>query len=579
MGRKIGTAGKTAYLVVFCFTVVLCAAVLVGHRMYASVKGRITALSAATEQGGIRVSWENTGAENAASVYLRISSDSGSSVVELAPETTEFFFDGGAHAAKYTFDVCLKNQNGIIYGGSRAEALYVDWSRISGMRLLNIRTEDGLDPTYQTLPTNGWWGRTITDNQDKPGELCITSGDDIVYASRVKIRVRGNTSAYTPKKPYKLTFDNGVNLTDSDECTAAREWILLKCENLNTFVGYQVASLLQEGFIPAAQMVNLILNGDWKGSYILIESVKEGMVRDDLSQEGYLIENDAYWWNEKISFHTEHQPYQMGYTFQSPNKKELTQQQIDAIAAWMELLEAWIYNADPSWKDCIDIPSFVNWLLVHDILGTVDSAGSNLYLLYEPSAAKNGLRMGTAWDFDANYGAKGQWSDIHSGDVSYFPQLMQDADFRAAYYARWNEISAELLPRIEKFLDTVRENALPIQESWTLDSARWETSHPTAEQEAERIEQWFEQRTQWMERIINPVPQASEGGNAKESHSAQPSKIITIGLRLWEFIQSHREMAACGIAAVVLAGMFLGLIWADARENMRPSRRGKKNGT
>ena len=156
---------------------------------------------------------------------------------------------------------------------------------------------------------------------------------------------------------------------------------------------------------------------------------------------------------------------------------------------------------------------------------------------------------------------------------------MQDADFRAAYYARWNEISAELLPRIEKFLDTVRENALPIQESWTLDSARWETSHPTAEQEAERIEQWFEQRTQWMERIINPVPQASEGGNAKESHSAQPSKIITIGLRLWEFIQSHREMAACGIAAVVLAGMFLGLIWADARENMRPSRRGKKNGT
>ena len=74
----------------------------------------------------------------------------------------------------------------------------------------------------------------------------------------------------------------------------------------------------------------------------------------------------------------------------------------------------------------IDLTSFARWILIHDLLGTDDAAGSNRFLYKndleagDPLSSK--LMMGTLWDFDSSFRSDG-WSYLHTTDWFYYPLL------------------------------------------------------------------------------------------------------------------------------------------------------------
>jgi hypothetical protein len=60
----------------------------------------------------------------------------------------------------------------------------------------------------------------------------------------------------------------------------------------------------------------------------------------------------------------------------------------------------------PQYAERIDVESFARWLLAHDILGTWDSYGSNLFIArYDTLDSK--VRMPVLWDFDTIFRMEG----------------------------------------------------------------------------------------------------------------------------------------------------------------------------
>lgn len=323
-----------------------------------------------------------------------------------------------------------------------------------------------------------------------------------------KIRHRGNTSAGLDKKPYAIKLEQPLDLLGRDQDVYAdTHWILLSGESLfKTESGMQVASLCGLEWQPAFMPVNLIINGDWQGYYLLIESVNRSTARVNVSSSGFIIENDPYWWKEgTVYFKTPHQKTQLGYTFQYPDSEIVSEETIRTISAYMTAYEEAVLRGDGSYAKYIDTEAYCAWLLTHDILGTWDSGGSNMFLYKYDSGQSSKLKLGPAWDFGTVFAQKDSWSRIHNaGYAMYFNILMQDAAFRQTYQDKWNVLSDSLYSSMETYLvDYVTKYGQALQQSWELDSAVYKQETPSVEESLASTLAWFRTRTAWLDRAVH----------------------------------------------------------------------------
>ena len=135
-------------------------------------------------------------------------------------------------------------------------------------------------------PPEGCMGLSIK-NANKPGarmtirqngQTLYDSGDYEEDMSGTTIRIRGNTSAWRDKKGYKINLQEPADLLfrGYEKMYRDKEWLLINDERgaLNTLIGHKVNELIGMPWAPRFKFVNLVLNGEPQGLYILIESVK-----------------------------------------------------------------------------------------------------------------------------------------------------------------------------------------------------------------------------------------------------------------------------------------------------------------
>lgn len=181
--------------------------------------------------------------------------------------------------------------------------------------LVDIITVNSEEPTYERASKPaGAWGAGITNATKVPasmkiiknGETIYKSGEYMKKESGLTIKVRGNTSALMSKKPYKLKLQKKADLLDrGDNKYKDKDWVLLRTGSfLNTPIGFWTSELIGQEYTPAHEYVNLIINGTYRGLYVLCEQVTVNSdCRIDVDkQEGYVVECDAYWWLEDIFF-------------------------------------------------------------------------------------------------------------------------------------------------------------------------------------------------------------------------------------------------------------------------------------
>lgn len=394
----------------------------------------------------------------------------------------------------------------------------VDVSEIAalGLPVVVIETAGHEEPKYEFVPAPpGCNGDAIVNATKVPGEGYIVMGDSILWqsgkylggVSGLTIRIRGNSSAYADKKPYKLKLQREADLVDGNPQYADKEWLLIKNDTIsfNTQIGLKVSSLVGMPWTPRSRLVNVIINGDYRGLYTLTENVKRNTrARIDVSKDGgYIFEWDAYWWNEPFYISDSRD---CNFTFKYPKCENLRNEEAEYLRTFLDSIENAIDNG--TYAEYIDVASFVNYLLAHDILGTYDGAGSNTFLTKYDDSPASPVRMLTLWDFDTIMRQYGGWGGIHYAGEFWYPRLLDNPnpDFVRAYISRWEEIRNVLPAQMEEWLDeyNASDEFKAAERSWTRDLERYGNAFPSAQQQIDRARSWFSSRTAYIDAAIVP---------------------------------------------------------------------------
>ncbi|HOP57588.1 MAG TPA: CotH kinase family protein [Bacillota bacterium] len=287
------------------------------------------------------------------------------------------------------------------------------------------------------------------------------------------IRLRGNSTLYMPKKPYKIKFEEKTAMfTDY----ARKDWVLLANYADQTLVRNYLADELSRGvgmaFSPISVFVDLYLNGEYQGNYMLTDQVEAASSRVDIEKEspnldtGYLVELDKRLYDyddwsllDDNWFLVEGIPF----VIKEPDWDDDTYS-IDQLYYiqdyFVTLLNTLKAKAD--YTDLIDEDTFIDWFIIEEVMKNVDSGYSSVYF-YKDAGGK--LKMGPIWDFDLSSGNYGHlepalrgpegWYTSRQDKNIFFYYLMQYSTFRSHLKVRWNELyETVILPLPDKIYET-----------------------------------------------------------------------------------------------------------------------------
>lgn len=288
-----------------------------------------------------------------------------------------------------------------------------------------------------------------------------------------RIRGRGNSTWGQPKNPYKVQFSNDASyarVADVLGMPRNRNWALLADYFDRSLLRNQVAlslgnsSAFRDGlkWTPSGQHVEVWLNGDYVGVYLLTEDIRidparlaiRRMSTDPAAGEvdgGYIAEVDQRldcYAGDVLDLQLV-TPQAVPICIDTPDETAITPQQLAWIKAELLRVEADLYGLRR--LDGLNLPSFADWYLVQELLRNNDALFVSSDFLWKDSAraadpADRLVNMGPLWDFDRaagnvnyndNWMVDGCWV---SKDYlpNWFAALFQSPQFVELTLSRWH---------------------------------------------------------------------------------------------------------------------------------------------
>lgn len=404
--------------------------------------------------------------------------------------------------------------------------------------LLEINTKEMEEPTCQRIdPPSGCFGNSITNNDYVQGDMKVWIDHKVVYSSYgtvdgeygMKLKIRGNSTAvFMPQHPYKIKLSKKADLFfTGDPLMENKEWVLLSIAVWNTqfannmtdltpILGACVSRSLGTPWTPRYRFVNLVMNGTYRGCYVLAEAVGRSDGRINIKKNGFIIEYDAYWWKPgEEYFKTDHWHQGMGYTFKYPDNDDVTDSIKTLYRDYMNEVEQRIFDPQAEADDYIDYTSFARWLLIHDILGTSDSGGSNIFLYKESMNplcfTASLLKMGPTWDYDTCFKVgDGNLAVIHDWNMFYFKELVQKTLFVAEYRRLWYEVKDKLFNDVSSYFETfLADEGDAIEQSIKMSHKLYGQTYLSIKDQSDEILRLFKQRLQSLDALFCTTDLAS----------------------------------------------------------------------
>lgn len=336
----------------------------------------------------------------------------------------------------------------------------------------------------------------------------------------LEIKGRGNTTWQWPKKPYKLKLSTAASLLGMP---AERDWVLLANyadrSALRNYLALQFGRRTSLAWTPRSHFVDVVLNGDRVGTYLMTEQVEQSAQRVALPADGLLLEVDErYAANNDPGFRSGH-GIPLAYNDPDSLTAEQQQQVKDAVAAF----EAALYGPDfedptTGYRAYIDVSSFIDWYLVNELFKNVDSDFfSSVNVTWTPGGK---FAMGPPWDFDLSSGydsvvgnsvtdplgwwaRAGQNSTHRNHDTHWISRMMEDPSFVSQVRTRWDE----LRPIVDAMVSQIPASSDRLGTSVTADWKRWHAGSgqikgsvhsSTYKGEVTFLQNWLRTRTRWI---------------------------------------------------------------------------------
>ena len=229
------------------------------------------------------------------------------------------------------------------------------------------------------------------------------NGTDLLATSGTEIRGRGNASWNFEKKPYRLKFDEKQSPLGAP--ASAKKWTLISNHGdktlMRNILAFEVSRRVGQPYTPFCHPVDLIINGEYRGCYQLCDQVEAASGRVP-AKDGYLIEIDAYAWDEEVMFAS---ASGIPVTIKHPDEDDITDQQRALINDYFNKFEAAALASnftDPNsgYRKYLDLDSFLRNFIIGEFCANTDAFWS-VYMYKD--AADGKLYTGPTWDNDLSF--------------------------------------------------------------------------------------------------------------------------------------------------------------------------------
>ena len=406
------------------------------------------------------------------------------------------------------------------------------------------------------------------------------------YSGTIGIETRGSSSQALPKKPYGFDTleddgleDKGVKLLGMPK---EDDWILnsfaFDDSMMRDYISYEMTRQMGQ-YAANLKYCEVVLNGDYIGLYALSEKIKRDGDRVNIAKlsddenslpelsGGYLIQTDRpdeedpqAWYNNGA-----------GYIHEKPNSDDITQTQSSYIEGVFRSLDNNSNNSNitTGYPSIIDIPSFVDYILMAEITSNVDAYALSTYY-HKDRGGK--LRAGPVWDYNLTFGNDlfdffgfnfdrsftDVWQFQYSNTGSFFwGSLFYDSTFQCYLSKRFNDLTKEGQPLNYNYISNLIDaTVVLISEATIRENNRWQTIEDFSGEIA-NMKVWIQERITWMRNNLSSFSEC----NSIQTPSLVISKISYNPLETDAFPESKDlefiEIQNTGSTTVDLTGLYL----------------------
>jgi hypothetical protein len=324
---------------------------------------------------------------------------------------------------------------------------------------------------------------------------------------RGEIKYRGMSSYGAGLKygamPYKINLNERVDLLGMGE---GKKWLLLPNfldkSAVRQFLGMGLGQLLMGDryFVPQVEYVELYLNDEYQGLYLLAESIEPGKGRMDL-KGGYVEEDEeipflvtmntawypALAWNggrgNGVSMFAiddaardcvEDRMVQTTFSMEWPKLlTDVSASQADYVKRSLADLYAGAQDGKALAELNLDVGSAVDYFLFNDVVYNTAMGKGDVYM-YRKAGGK--ITMGPVWDMDkillVNVGEG--FTRPPTCDNTLYRHLLKNDEFRELLLSRMKWFAQEIVPLIDAAIEGWRENAV-LRQAVTQNEEKYQT--------------------------------------------------------------------------------------------------------
>lgn len=423
-----------------------------------------------------------------------------------------------------------------------------DFSSNLPIVILDTRGQD--IPNAQKIPAD----LRVLDNG--PGRRNSISDTVDAFRGIIGIELRGSSSLSYPKMNYAFeTWDNSGNSLNASllGMPSENDWVFYGPFSdrslMRDVLMYHLSNEMGR-YASRSRYCEMILNGEYRGIYVLLEKIKRdrnrvaiakmdrGDTAGDALTGGYILKVDK-WDGEEVLGFPSSLPSASGqhvyYQFHYPRPDSITQEQKDYIQDLIYEFEAVMEGpsfADPAagYPRYIDADSFVDFFILNELCKNVDGYRLSSFM-YKDRDSRDGLfHMGPILDFNLAFG-NANYHDAEDTDgwqldnllavtggesppPAWWGRLAHEKNFAGRIRARWQELRSTVLdlsrlfPYIESVADTLDEAQERNFEIWPAPGEPGIGFWPIPEvfysfsnyaDEVAYLEYWLEERISWMD--------------------------------------------------------------------------------
>ena len=410
------------------------------------------------------------------------------------------------------------------------------------------------------------YGVEIPDEPRIPASMGIINNESGVnyiddpfndFDGSITIERRGNSSQWQGKTPYRFETvdDEGENSNvEFLGMPAENDWVLYAPWQDKTMIRnvltYQLSNEMGR-YASRSRHVELYLNDQYRGIYVLMEKIKRDGNRVDISKlnpdeitgddvtGGYILKFDWFYTGDNIGgFESEFD--NMIYNYHYPKPSDIVPEQEAYIEEYINEFETIMMGTDytndsTGYPSMMNVESFVDFILLQELAKNVDAYRLSTYIYKDKESIDNRLTAGPVWDFNHGFGNcdYGETWEVDNWLLEYNPEggdqvafwwelLWEDLAFQQKAAVRYTELRQTIFSEehIYSIIDSIADYLGPAVDRnfarWPLlGNYIWPNYYvfDTYEEEIDYLKSWTTQRLAWMDSEVllslDPYPIAA----------------------------------------------------------------------